>query len=529
MTYFFLIFFGTFIFEDVSLATSIALIAQNKISFSAAFLACFLGIGLGDLGIYLIGYGISYFKLGTRFGFFEKIHVMLDKKKRKTNESKLLSYSIFISRFIPGTRVLTHLSAGFMGYHFLNYFLLTWLSTFIWVLFAFLGAKSLLTIFSNHWVVSLITFFLFISTTQFLIGKMSDPWKWKAFKHSWRKWLYFEFWPASFFYLPIIPYYIYLSFRYKSLYMPFYTNPQLVHGGLIGESKWEFLRHLSTDCPSTLYSMKVDKDLSVDKARELINNEKFCYPFIIKPDIGQRGFGVRIMRSHKDLEEYIEQSKFDRIIQRLSVFSNEAGLFYVRKPSEKMGRIFSITDKKFPYIIGDGVNTTGDLILSDFRARIIAPVYFSRLKGQLNEIPIEGKKIPLAECGNHCQGAIFQNGEFLISDALTTTLDRIAKQIPDFYFGRFDVRYKSQELLRQGLDFEIVEVNGAGAEATHIWDKNTKLLDAYKTLFTQWDLLFQIGSEVSKIPGKKRKVLIFCFLKECWRVAFRNESLSVSS
>jgi hypothetical protein len=167
--------------------------------------------------------------------------------------------------------------------------------------------------------------------------------------------------------------------------------------------------------------------------------------------------------------------------------------------------------------------------LQDKRARIISSVYFNRLRKYLDSIPMQNEIIFLSECGNHCQGAIFLNGNSLISKELTIEIDRIAKQIPNFYFGRFDIRFESYELLMQGKNFEIVEVNGAGAEATHIWDRKTKLLDAYKTLFTQWRLLFEIGHEVHLKYSKVHNLDIKLFFKSCLKYIFRDKNFTISS
>ena len=59
----------------------------------------------------------------------------------------------------------------------------------------------------------------------------------------------------------------------------------------------------------------------------------------------------------------------------------------------------------------------------------------------------------------------------------TSIINRIMRDIPDFNFGRIDVRYESKSALRQGSAFEIIEINGVGSEATHIWDPSTRLLD----------------------------------------------------
>ena len=59
MAVFLTIFAGTFLLEDVALASSLALVANGKMSMMTAFWACFLGIGIGDLGLYFLGYGTS--------------------------------------------------------------------------------------------------------------------------------------------------------------------------------------------------------------------------------------------------------------------------------------------------------------------------------------------------------------------------------------------------------------------------------------------------------------------------------------
>lgn len=525
MTLFLSVFFGTFVLEDLALASALVLIAQQKLSFATAFFACFLGISIGDIGLYLLGNIASHFKLEKRFSFFKKYNYNIEKFKT----SDFLTYSIVISRLIPGTRLPTYISAGYLRYSFLKFTILTVISVFLWVLLALMGGKAVYYIFMDHKIVAVVAFFIFLNLLKNYVPRLMDYWERKALKSSWRKWTQFEFWPSIFFYIPLYFYYIYFSIKYKSPFMPFYANPNLPHGGLIGESKWDFLKHLDLNDSSTLKSVNLKKESDFFETKTLLDNEGFKYPFIMKPDIGQRGFGVRIIRNDFDLTEYLLLSNFEIIIQSLSTLPNEAGLFFIRKPSVAVGSIFSVTDKSFPYVIGDGKTKLGDLILQDKRAQIIASTYFSRLKEILDTIPTTGEKVYLSECGNHCQGAIFHNGVELISDELTLRLDSLAKKIPDFFFGRFDVRYKNKEDLKLGLNFEIVEINGAGAEATHIWDANTKLLEAYRTLFIQWDTLFAIGKEVSLLQKEKLNLQIISFLKECFKVYFRKDALSTSS
>lgn len=523
MEYVLSIFIGTFVLEDLALASSIALMAENKMSLTAAFLACFLGISLGDVALYILGFWATRLKLEKRFHAVRKLRGTLSQMKY----SGTLTYSILISRMIPGTRVPTYLAAGFLKYPFWKFVVLTILSVSAWVLFALLAGESLNYLLMNHWLLSLILFFVLLQFVKSFVPRFIDKWQRRALWHGWRKWMHFEFWPAWLFYAPVIPYYIFLSLKYRSALIPFYVNPHLRNGGLIGESKWDFIKHLDPQDSRTLAAFLMPVGTDFLSAREMLEANHFTYPFILKPDVGQRGYGVRIIRDDFDLTEYLLLADFDLVAQRLSALSLEAGLFYVRHPLKSKGQIFSITDKKFPVVLGDGARPLGRLILNDSRARIIAPTYFARFKGRLDEVPESGKKVALSECGNHCQGAIFLNGERLRTEALLKSVEQVVGSLPDFYFGRLDVRYADEQSLMGG-HFEIVEINGAGSEATHIWDAKTSLIEAYKTLFQQWNMLFAIGFEMKKNHSNHHIGLVD-FLKECRKVVFRKEALSISS
>ena len=47
---------------------------------------------------------------------------------------------------------------------------------------------------------------------------------------------------------------------------------------------------------------------------------------------------------------------------------------------------------------------------------------------------------------------------------------------------------------KAGRDLAIVELNGATAESTDIYDPGNTLLRAYGRLFRQWSLVFAIGA-----------------------------------
>lgn len=112
--------------------------------------------------------------------------------------------------------------------------------------------------------------------------------------------------------------------------------------------------------------------------------------------------------------------------------------------------------------------------------------------------PTQRRKKRLAEAGNHCQGVLFTDGSRLITEELTRKIDQISKTFPGFYFGRYDIRYRSDEELKMGKEFGIVELNGVTSESTNLYDPDFSLWEMYTILFKQWNLLFRIGSENRK-------------------------------
>ena len=49
----------------------------------------------------------------------------------------------------------------------------------------------------------------------------------------------------------------------------------------------------------------------------------------------------------------------------------------------------------------------------------------------------------------------------------------------------------------EGRNMKILELNGVTSEATHIYDPKFSLLDAYRVLFQQWRIAFEIGQSTT--------------------------------
>ena len=322
----------------------------------------------------------------------------------------------------------------------------------------------------------------------------------------------FEFWPPALFYIPVGLYYLWLSLRFLGPTLPTAANPSIYAGGMIGESKSQILSLVPRDrresiAPWTVLEIPTDKppvDELLAEAERMLGEAGLAYPIVAKPDIGQRGDGVRPVREREALREYLERFPPGETImlQELADYPCEAGVLYFRRPGDEHGGIFSITIKEFPCVIGDGRRTLHELILNDPRARIISDVYFARHDDRLDTVISDGERYPLVFAGNHCKGAVFRDGSALASHRLLRGIENVAASMPDFHFGRFDIRFRDAESLERGEEMRIVEINGAGSEATHIWDSEVTLGEAYSTLFKQFRLLFEIGAANRKLGHK---------------------------
>ena len=146
-----------------------------------------------------------------------------------------------------------------------------------------------------------------------------------------------------------------------------------------------------------------------------------------------------------------------------------------------------------PVLFGDGKRTLEELILADDRAVCMSEFYLSQNSERIQEVSAAGKSVQLVEIGTHCRGAIFLDGGDTITPDLEEVIDRIAKSFDGFFFGRFDIRVPSRRDFMAGRNMKIVELNGVTSEATHIYDPKLSLFDAYRVLFEQWRIAFEIG------------------------------------
>ena len=313
---------------------------------------------------------------------------------------------------------------------------------------------------------------------------------------------FFEFWPSWMFYTPVVVHWIALGLRYGDFSLPTAANPQIELGGLCGESKLAILRQVTGE-PRCLLARSTgltthawNPAADVAAAGQAMVAEGLDYPVVAKPDIGCNGAGVRLVQNEADLFRYMRE--FPRaagvVLQEYLPQENEAGLFYIRRPDEPRGRITSVTLKYAPFVVGDGRSTLRELVLADSRAGRVPHLYLPRLRHRLLEVPQQGERVCLVFVGNHCKGSIFRDGTSLVTEAMTARIEQLAQALPAFHFGRIDLRFDSLAALARGEGFRVIEINGVGSEATHVWDAATRLGDAWRAQFFHYGEAFRIGA-----------------------------------
>ncbi len=98
----------TLLLEDVAIAAGVALATQGVISWPLSLAAVGGGIALGDLGLYALGLG------ATRIPWLKRRYVGDKSDWARAQIQQRLSTAVLLARVIPGLRLLTYTTSGFV-------------------------------------------------------------------------------------------------------------------------------------------------------------------------------------------------------------------------------------------------------------------------------------------------------------------------------------------------------------------------------------------------------------------------------
>jgi membrane protein DedA with SNARE-associated domain len=491
---------ATFLSEDLTCIAAGVLVHRGDLRLVPAIVACAAGVFAGDLGLWACGRAA-----GARALRWQRVAAVIPsdsvERFRRWFASRACG-AIFASRFTPGTRLPLYVAAGaagsslsqFAGWSFLAVFAWTPLLVGATAVFGDRAAAPLRAWLSGPHAVLLVSTGIWLAGwrsarrlcslrgRQELSARMARIWCW-------------EFWPMWIFYAPVAIWTAWLALRHGGYRTLTAANPGMPDGGVVGESKFLILRRLPAEwtIPAALISPGDDAS-RVRTLTDAMHESGWAFPIVLKPDVGERGTGVRLIGDAQAAAAYVRASAGAIVAQPYHPGPYEAGVFYYRQPGEARGTILAITDKHFPVVTGDGGSTLEQLIWAHPRYRMQARTFLARLGEQARRVPSAGERVRLAVAGNHAQGTMFKDGASLITPELELRIDAIARTYPGFHIGRFDIRYANRDAFMRGDDLAIVELNGATAECTNIYDPERSLRSAYGQLFIQWRLVFEIGA-----------------------------------
>lgn len=316
---------------------------------------------------------------------------------------------------------------------------------------------------------------------------------------------HWEYWPSYLIYFPVYFYWLWLSIKARSFFFFSAANPSIHHSGFAQERKSDIYSII----PQQYYPRTLLCEAGADghKLHKLMAAKNIRFPIIAKPDIGERGVQVKLLHSASELKDYGNKSKVAFLIQEFISYEHEVGIFYYRIPGENSGHISGIVGKEFLTVTGDGVTSIEGLLKINKRYLLQLPALRFTYGSFLDTVLEAGKEHVLVPYGNHSRGSKFIDESWRITDALSVAVDRICQQIPGFYYGRLDIKFRSWDTLLEGKELSIIELNGAGSEPTHIYDPSHSLLFAWKEVCRHWKLLFQI----SRLNAKQKGLQLMTF------------------
>ena len=320
---------------------------------------------------------------------------------------------------------------------------------------------------------------------------MLDPETTLKWRIKWIKATNWEYWSFNKVYLITLPAWIYFSIKARSFFFFSASNPSIKNGGMLNESKEQIHPLLPKDfTPRSLFFLE---NTSFESIKLSLNQNRMPLPLVGKPNIGARGRGVKILRTEEDLKVFITEAGVDYHLQELVEYPLEIGLFYFREPGKTKGCITGIVRKEFLTVTGDGISSIKELVFKNSRALVYGEMLEKMMGDEFSKIPDKGQKKILSPYGNHARGALFLDESHEIDQQLLDSLDPIFQAIPGFYYGRLDIRFRSWDELKKGKAFSIIELNGAGAEPTHMYDPKHSIFFAWKEIIRHWYYLNKVS------------------------------------
>ncbi len=491
--------------EDLTCISGGVLAAKGWIPFLGATTACSLGIWFGDLGLY--GLGVLAGRSRRRLKWVNRI-VSAERvaKGRHLFEAYGVRW-VFLSRFLPGTRLPSYVAAGVVGWPIRRFAIALAIAAAVWTpilcglaFFAGLAVLEWVEVYQMWaWpilIAAVLVLWLVVRTVLPLFS-----WRGRRLLRSrWTRLCHWEFWPMWAIYPPVVLCLLWQAIRLRGATLFTCCDPAIPHGGFALESKGDILDALHCPDHSRIRIAKYRRLATAEEGGERLGavvaflaEEQLGYPLVLKPDVGERGQGVAVLRGEEDARRWLEAYHGPAIVQEF-VEGMEFGVQWCRGPDQELGSVPSIAGKLGQSLTGDGARTLEELILDDARAVAMAPYYLAKFERNLDQVPGVGEHIELTDIGTHARGAVFTNQCHLATEELREVLDEVGDHFEGFHLGRYDVRVPSADDVQAGRNLVILELNGVTGEPIHVYHPGYPWWKGMRDLCRHWKRACEIGA-----------------------------------
>lgn len=313
-----------------------------------------------------------------------------------------------------------------------------------------------------------------------------------SIKRLWFRVTHWETWDWRVKYILLTPAWLWLCLRARSFWFFTASNPTLTFGGFEGESKSEMYAQLPPGSYPT--SIFIPPGTAFETVIAQLQQSGIQFPLAVKPDVGKMGLMFRRITSLGELRDYHEKIEVQYIAQDFISYPLEVSVFYYRMPDEITGNITGFIHKDFLEVTGDGRDTLWQLITKCPRAQFRLKELHAKHRGKLQCVIPSGERYCLSPALNLSRGGKLVSLEHKKDEKLLKLFDDISHYTGAFYYGRYDIRCRSIEALKEGRDFSILEYNGSGAEPHHVYGNGYSLWEACSILVRHWNVLYKISS-----------------------------------
>lgn len=307
------------------------------------------------------------------------------------------------------------------------------------------------------------------------------------------------FWVSKHYYWQSMLHYLVQSLRYRSFSYFSICNPKIHFGGMLNENKSETYNLIDTR-----YLPRTEVVKNAIDIQDFVDTQSDPYPFVLKPNIGFKGYEVHIVKDSDMLTQILDQLDFSKewIAQEFISYTREFSILYLRKPNCKKGIISSFVEKKYPCVVADGCSSLEKLIDAYRNPYLNKTIIKKSLSADLLKVMAKGQRVVLHQIGNYSRGSKFLSLQHEIDDQLLKVLDNFYDNITGIDFFRIDCKADSIEHLKNG-QFMIIELNGMKAEPIHIYDPKYSFWSNIKSIQSHWRYIDTLVQEKRKIMDFK--------------------------